>query len=890
MIKMLRAWASRLRALFRTEQMDRELDEELASHVAMNVEDNLRAGMTPEEARRDALMKLGGIEQTKENYREQRGVQMLETITQDVHYGLRMLRKNPAFTIVAVLTLALGIGANTAIFSIIYGVLIRPLAVSEARQVVQLVLKDHGEVSQDNFTYKQFRYVQEHSDWASAVAAFTHVGFNLSSESGAERVSALLVSTDYFRLLGTSPYLGREFSHDEDLDPSARVVILGYNIWLHRFGADPAVLGRTIHLNGDPYLVVGVMPSSSGEVQLDLVPPAFGDLQRVDLWTTLAPVANSIGSGENIAVMARMKPGLSLAQAGTQLGALNDSFRLEYLESEARSETLGISSVQQVIGANVSVYLRILLAAVAFVLLIACANVSNLLLAKGSGRTREIAIRAAMGAGRKRLITQFLSESLVLSGFGCVLGFFVAKFALATLLRFAPIQLPRVTEIRVDGVAFLFALGITIFAGALAGAVPAFQATKTELNVLLKEGAGRGASDRRGGMFRSTLVIVEIALSIILLIGASLLGETFLNLLRVNPGFSPSGLVSAEIWLTGSRYRSTAEVSTFYENLATRLKQIPGVQEAAVVSLGQPLERGGNHGMTVNGKAWGAMECRVITADYFKTLRVAVKRGRDFSLSDSENAQPVVIVNEAFVRQVLKDSDPFAASVQAGEQDSPRRIVGVVADVKSYVDLPEGPTVFLPVTQTPFGFILEFDVWFPTHIMVRSSGNPLLLANEVSAAIRETDSSIPLGHVHAMEQVLARSLGIQRFMMAVVAVFAALALALAAIGIYGVMSFSVSQRTQEFGIRMALGADTGRVLSLVIRDAAWLAGTGMAVGIVGAIALHQAMASVLFGVQATDARTIAISAMGLICVAFLACYIPARRATRVDPMVALRYE
>jgi putative ABC transport system permease protein len=890
MMRILRAMFFRLRGLFRKEQIDRELDEELSAHLAMHVQDNVHAGMTTEEARRDAMIKLGGVEQTKEDCREQRGLPLLETLLQDLRFALRMLAKSPGFTAVAVLTLAIGIGANTAIFSIIYGVLIRPLAVPEARQVVQVVLKDRGEVSQDNFSYNEFRYIQEHSDWSSAVAAFTHVGFNLSSDSGAERISALHVSTDYFKLLGTSPYLGREFSREEDLDPSARVVMLGHNLWQHRFGGDPAVLGRTIYLNGDPYLVVGVMPSSSTEVQLDLVPPAFGDLQHVDLWTTLAPVANSIGSGENIAVMARVKPGLSLAQAGAQLEALNDSFRLEYLDGEAKSQTLGISSVQQVMAANVSVYLRILLAAVAFVLLIACANVSNLLLGQGIARTREIAIRAAMGANRKRLIRQFLSESLVLSGFGCAFGFFVAKLALATLLRFAPIQLPRVAEIRVDSWAFLFALGITIFAGALAGVVPAFQTAKTDLNLSLKESAGRGASDRRGGIFRSALVIAEIALSIILLIGASLLGETFLNLLRVNPGFSPSGMLSAEIWLTGSRYHSTAEVSTFYENLISRLKQIPGVQQAAVVSLGQPLERGGNLGMTVNDKTLGAMECRVITADYFKTLRVAVKRGRDFSVSDGENAQPVAIVNEAFARQVLNGSDPFTASVQAGEKDSPRRIIGVVADVKSYVDLPESPTVFLPVSQTRFGLILGFDVWFPTHIMVRTSGDPLLLANEVGAAIREADSTIPLGHVLAMEQVLARSLAIQRFMMVVVAVFAILAMALAAIGVYGVVSFSVSQRTQEFGIRMALGADPGRVLGLVIRDAAWLAGIGMVVGIMGAIALHQAMTSVLFGVQATDPRTIAISAIGLICVAFLACYIPARRATRVDPMIALRYE
>ncbi|MGC2766165.1 MAG: FtsX-like permease family protein, partial [Candidatus Acidiferrum sp.] len=393
------------------------------------------------------------------------------------------------------------------------------------------------------------------------------------------------------------------------------------------------------------------------------------------------------------------------------------------------------------------------------------------------------------------------------------------------------------------------------------------------------------------GVFRGALVVVEIALSIILLIGASLLAQTFLNLLRVNPGFEPSGVLSAEIWLTGSRYRSTAELNAFYDNLAERLKRVPGVQQTAVVSVGQPLERGGNIGLMVNGVPKGSMDIRVVTADYFQTLRVAIKQGRDFSLDDSATREPVAIVNQAFVRRFLNGSDPFASFVQTeNEKDAPRRIAGVVADVKSYVDLPEGPTMFLPAAQADFGLILSFDVWFPTHILVRTSGDPRLFANVVNSAIRETDSTIPVGRTLTMDQVLARSLAIQRFMMVVVAVFAILALVLAAIGIYGVISFSVSQRTQEFGIRMALGADTYSVLRLVIREAARLALFGVAIGILGAVALHQAISSVLFGVRPTDPATIAASAICLLLVILLACCVPARRASRVDPIVALRYE
>jgi putative ABC transport system permease protein len=816
----------------------------------------------------------------------------MRTLWHDLRYALRLLAKSPSFTTIAVLTLAVGIGANTAIFSVIYGVLIRPLAVPEANQVVQVVLNAHGELNEDNFTYNEFRYIQEHSHWPAAIAAFTHVGFNMSTGGEAHRVSALHVSSDYFRVLGSGPSLGRVFTREEDRDANARVVILAYHLWQHQFAADPSVIGKTIHLNGAPYQVIGVMPSSSSYVQLDWVPPAFGELQHVDLWTTLAPVADSVGAGENLSVIARINPSFTLVQASSQLDALTDLFRQQYLEGEAKQQSLALSSVQKVLAAdtNVGTYLWILLAAVAFVLLIACANISNLLLAKGAARTKEVAVRAAMGANRGRLIRQFLSESLVLAAWGGLFGFLVANGVLYGLLRFAPMQLPRVAEIRVDGWAFLFALSVTIFAGALSGIVPAFHAAKADVSLMLKESGAQTSGSRRSGRFRGVLVVTEIALSLILLISASLLGESFLNLLRVNPGFQPSGVLSAEIWLTGSRIHSSAELTAFYDALTARLKQLPGVQQATLVSMGQPLERGGNIGVTVNGADFGSMNFRVIAPDYFQTLRAALKSGRDFSPSDAENTQPVVIVNQAFVRTILKDSDPFVAAVQISQQGGPRRIVGVVADIKSHVERSEGPVVFLPASQTKFGLILGYDAWFPTHILVRTSGDPLLLTNQVSAAIRETDSSIPVGRILSMEQVLGRSLATQRFMMVVVAVFAVLALVLAAIGIYGVISFSVSQRTHELGIRMALGAPPSSVLSLVLRDGTRLALLGAAAGIMGAIVLRQAIASVLFGVQPGDWRTILGASACLLVVALLASFIPARRATKVDPMVALRYE
>ena len=813
----------------------------------------------------------------------------MTALLRDLRSAIRFLRQSPAFTLVAVLTLALGIGATTATFSVIYGVLIRPLAVPEAHQVVEVVRKYQGELSGDSFTYQQFRYVQDHSQWPAAIAAFTHVGLNLSSDNGTQRVSALHVSSDYFSALRTNPLLGRDFSREEDRDPSARVVILSHTLWAQQFASDPAVLGKTIHLNDSAYRVIGVMPPALADVQLDLVPPAFGDLQRVDLWTTLAPVADTVGSGENLEIVARVKPGTT-AQAAAQLDALTASFQKDQLEGEGRKQVLALSSVQNVLAADVSTYLWILLGAVSFVLLIACANISNLLLARTSGRTKEVALRSALGADRGTLVRQFLSESLLLAAVGGVAGLLVAQIVAAALVQFAPIQLPRATEIRVDGWAFLFALVITIISGALSGMIPALQASKTDVSTMLKENAAQSSSSGRGRRFREALVVSEFALSLILLIGAALLGRSFINLLQVNPGFRTNGLLSAEIWLTGSRLHSTAELTSFYNELTARLKQLPAVQDAAIVSSGQPLERGGNIGMVVNRTPTDSMDFRVITPQYFRTLGVAIERGRDFAAFDGESSEPVAIVNQAFVRKALKGSDPFTSTVKLEGGDAARRIVGVVANVKPFVGDSVPPTVFLPGAQTKFSLLLGYDVWFPTHVLVRTAGDPLALAAAVDKSIRSTDSSIPVGHLLSMEQILSRSLATQRFMMTVVAVFAVLALALASVGIYGLITFSVSQRTHELGIRMALGADATSVLGMVLREGTRLAALGTAIGIAGAFALGRAIGSALFGVQPDDWRIMAGASICLLVVAFLACYLPARRATKVDPMVALRYE
>jgi len=811
---------------------------------------------------------------------------------QDLRSATRLLAGSPGFAAVAILTLALGIGATTAIFSVVYGVLIRPLALPESKQIAEVVLRNHGEISEDAFTYRQFRYIQGHSRWPAAIAAFTHVGFNLSAGTATEtqRVSGLHVSSAYFAVLGVNPLVGRTFNAEEDHDRSARVAMLSAALWKQLFGSDPRILGQTIRLNGTPYQIVGVLPGGLSDVQLDLVPPAFGDLQHVDLWTTLAPVAESIGSGENLQVVARIKPNLTMAQASAELASLTEPFRKDTLEPAARNQMLSLSSVQRVMASGVDVYLWILLATVGVVLLIACANISNLLLARGMLRSKEVAVRAALGASRSALVGQFLIESLALATAGGATGILAAQMGTDLLLGFVPEQLPRSTQIHVDGWALLFALAVTIAAGMASGIVPALRAARADVHLMLKENATQSSGGARRSRFRNALVVAEIALSLVLLVGASLLAETFVNLLRVNPGFDAQRVLSAEIWLTGSRIHSTADLTNFYDNLTAKIKQLPGVEGVAVVSSGQPLERGGNANMAVDGVALGSRDFRVVTPEYFHTLRVAILQGRDFSAADTEQAEPVVVVNQSFVRKLLKKGDPLSSTVRLGDDGPVYRIVGVAADVKSFVGFPPDPTVFLPAAQTKFGLLMGYDVWFPTHVLVRSAGHQEVFGKLVSEAIRETDSSIPVGHVLPVGAILARSLATQRFMMLLVGTFALLALVLASVGIYGLVAFSVSQRTHEIGIRGALGANRGDILRMVMGEGAKLALIGTAIGIAVAFALRSALSSVLFGVAPNDWRLMLGACLCLLLAACAACYFPARRATKVDPMVALRYE
>lgn len=818
----------------------------------------------------------------------------MESVWQDIKYGFRSLGKSPGFTALIILTLALGIGANTAMFSVVYGVLLRPLPYPQADRIIQLSLSYKGQLDYSGFDAREFDFWKTHNQPFQYLAATTSVGFNLSSGSQPLRVRALRVSADYFRVLGVQPVLGREFSYDEDSVSGPNVVILTSGLWQSQFGGDPTVIGKTISLDGTPYSVVGIMPAG------------FQSIPPVDVWTTIGQVAHSIGSGINYTVIGRLKTGISGKQADSYLGTAKDSFFNEFRRGYSKyrqSIAFHAEPLRSMVSFNYHTPLLVLFGAIGFVLLIACVNVANLLMSRAAGRGKEIAIRTALGAGRGRLFQQLLTESLLLAVLGGALGLLFAYWGLNLLLALAPTDLPRAHAIFLDGWALGFTVVASLLTGIFFGLAPAFQSSKADLNNSLKESVGRATSGSGRRRLRSALAVSEIALSLVLLTGAALLIETFTNLLHTNPGFDPRPILTLQTWTTGEKFPSSvstsnafqkvsdsAVISKFYQGILDKVQAIPGVQSAAVVGGGLPLETGGNVFIWLpsEGESKGiSADIRSITLDYFRTMGISLLQGRLFSGADSADAAKVAIINQAFVREKFPHRNPIGE--HAVVDGTTCEIVGVVGDVKSAMGEPVPSTAFIPLAQDP-GEIQGFQAWFPVSILVRTAQPPLSLSHAVETAVHDAEPDLPIGHIQSMEQILSISLAFQRFLMTLMSIFAALALILAAVGIYGVMAYSVGQRTHEIGIRMALGARPRDVLVMVVRQGMLLTVMGLIAGLAGAFATTRLLSDQLYGVQATDPVVFAIVVAVLSFIAFLACYIPARRAAKVDPLIALRYE
>ncbi|MGA3166071.1 MAG: ABC transporter permease [Terriglobia bacterium] len=871
----------RWRALFRRKSMEAELDEELRAHLEHQVEKYVQSGLTREEATRRARLELGGLDQVKEECRDARGVSLVETLLQDVRHGLRVLRKNPGFTAVAVLTLALGIGANTAMFSVVNGVLLRPLPYPEPERIMQIARVSREQGTRASFSSRQFDFWRSHSDPFQCLTATTGVGFNLVGGTRPERVRVLRVSTGYFQVFGVQPTLGREFSAGENQPGGANVAILSHGLWVRDFASDPKVLGRTVVLDSASFTIIGVMPSG------------FESTSPVDLWTTIGQVASTIGSGTNYDVIGRLKPGVSRRQANAYFATLTKPFLQEFDPEEAKRISSQISIAvfpyNYMITSDLHMPLLILFGAVGFVLLIACVNVANLQLARTATRSREISIRIALGAGRLRMFRQLLTENVLLSLLGAVGGLLGAYWGLHSLLALTPTDLPHAQNIALDRWALGFTVLVAVLASIVFGMAPALRASRQDLHESLKESGGRAISPRN--RLRSALVMAEVALSLVLLVGSGLLIATFANLLRTNPGFDPHNLLCLPIWTTGTQYKSGAQLSTFYESALGRIDAIPGVKSSAVVAAGSPLEQGGNDYVQVVGRKDSegfSADYREITREYFNALGGRLLQGRFFTPADSAGAAKVIIINAAFAREHFPGLNPLGQNLTL-ENDT-LEIVGVVSDVKSHLDEPAPSTMFVPMAQASYGIDQLFQAWFPTTVLVRTAVNPLGLSHAVEEALRQSEPNMPLGESRSMEEVLSRSIAYQRFLMTLMSVFAGLALVLAAVGIYGVMSYSVSERTHEMGIRMALGANRREVLWLVVSGGLRLTLAGVAFGMAASFGLARLLGGLLFGVKPADPATLIVVTLLLTAVALLASYIPARRATKVNPMVALRYE
>lgn len=829
------------------------------------------------------------------------GVLGMETLWQDIRYGFRTLRKSPGFTALIILTLALGIGANTAMFSVIYGVLLRPLPYPEPDRITQISASYNGQLDYSGFDAREFDFWRAHGEPFSYVADTTGVGFNLSSGSEPLRVRALRVSKDYFRVMGVPPMLGREFTQDEDSVSGPNVAILGYGLWKSQFGADAGIVGKTLSLDSKPFTVVGVMPAGFQNVGL-----RGNSDTSIDLWTTIAQVDHSMGGGINYTVIARLKPGISTAQANGYLSIAMKDFVRQFPSqrfSPRAHASFRAEPIRTMASFGYRTPLLVLFGAIGFVLLIACVNVANLLMSRAAARGKEIAIRTALGAGRGRLFQQLLTESLLLAVLGGALGLLFAYWGLDLLLALAPTDLPRAHAIFLDGWALGFTVLASLLTGIFFGLAPAFQSSKADLNNSLKENAGRATSGTGRRRLGSALAVSEIALSLVLLTGAALLIDTFTNLLHTNPGFDPRPILTLQTWTTGQNFTPlsdtatpaqmnsrSAEISRFYQRLLDKVQGIPGVRGAAVVGEGLPLDYGGNDfaWLPSEGEAHGiSADIRSVSPDYFRAMGIPLLEGRLFSNSDSPESAKVVIINQEFVREKFPNRNPIGQSLNGG--GTMREIVGVVGDVKSQLGEAPPATFFIPLAQDP-GEIQGFQAWFPVSIVVRTTRPPLSLSQAVETAVHDAEPDLPIGHIQSMEQILSTSLAFQRFLMTLMSIFATLALILAAVGIYGVMSYSVGQRTHEIGIRMALGARPREVLAMVVRQGMLLTVMGLIVGLAGAFATTRLLSDELYGVQATDPVVFAIVVVVLAFIAFLACYIPARRAAKVDPLIALRYE
>lgn len=887
----------RLAALSLSPAREAEIVEELSQHLDDQFEQAVQRGATEEEARQAVLTDFDEnnvlapslkrverrVPQNPIQMGTERKTNMLSDLRQDVRYGLRMLSKNPAFTLIAVLALALGIGANTAIFSVVNTLLLRPLPYKDPSRLVMIWENaTHLGFPKNTPSPANFLDWQKQNTLFESMGAFAERSFNLTGLGEPERLDGRRVSANLFDLLGVKPIIGRNFVPDED-KPGTRVAILNETLWKRRFGSDPGVIGRAIALNGESYTIVGVLPAS---VRL----PAFGNW-RDQVWVPLAfPAEEAAARGNHfLEVIGRMKPGVALQQARAEMETIAARLAQQYPDQNVRIGSVVNPLHEEIVG-NMKPALLILLGAVAFVLLIACANVANLLLARAAARQKEIALRLALGADRARLTKQLLVESVMLSLLGGIVGLGLAYAGLHVLLGFIPPDVAHAETIGIDAKVLGFTLLVALVTGLVFGLAPASQASHFNLNDTLKEGGRDSGAGVRGKRLRSVLVIAEVAVSFILLIGAGLLINSFMHLRNLDPGFRADHLLALNVDLSETKYPDNARRTAFFDEVVRRVQALPGVRSVAVAG-NLPLTYNGDSGpIGVEGIPDPPPDqrpdviYRAIGPGYFSTMGIPLIRGRDFNDQDSLDKDPGVVVSEKTVRHYWPNTDPIGKRLKVGSTtaDGPwRTVIGVVKDVR------QNDFVAEPKMQMYFTY-RQLRSLMPNALVVRTAVDPMSVATSVRNAIWAVDKDQTVANVDSMEHIVAGAVARQRFSMLLLAIFAAVALVLAAVGIYGVMSYSVAQQTREIGIRMALGAQRSDVLKMTVKQGLKLVGFGLVIGLVAAFILTRVMTTLLFGITATDPLTFASISLVLLAVAILASYIPALRATKVDPMIALR--
>ncbi len=820
----------------------------------------------------------------------------MQTFLQDLRYGWRGLIKNPGFAAIAVIALALGIGANTAIFSVVNAVLLRPLPYKEPQRLAILWEKQtnlQSETNDANFPVAAANFLdwQTENQTFEYLAAFHAQTLNLTGSGEPERVGVIRASADLFPLLGIEPARGRTFLAEEDSASGNRVVLLSHQFWQRHFGSDPEVINQSLTLEGNTYSIIGVMPQGFQFPRKNDLPAGYQIPAQIDIWLplALAPDQRPNRGRHYLAVVARTKPQIGFKQAQDDLDAIATQLSAQYPQTNTE-QGIALMPLHQHIVKKIRPALIALLCAVGFVLLIACANVANLSLARAAARQREVAVRVALGANRWRIIRQLLTESLLLALIGGTLGFFLALWGIDLLMAIVPGNLPQVDEVSIDGRVLSFTLVVSLATGIIFGLVPALQASKSDLTHSLKEG-GRATGSQQRSRIRSALVIAEIALSLVLLVGAGLMVQTFQRLVNVDPGFKPDQLLTMDIALTRSKYPTPQSRAGFYETALERVRNVPGVEAAAGI---YPLPLGGaeegvgfgieNEPPRQPGESRSAGP-RWVTHDFFQTMGIPLREGRAFDRRDTADAPRVVIINEAFAERHFANENPLGKRIAFDATQGNanwREIIGIVGNVKhTNLEDEARPQLYIPHEQFPVPFLT---------FVVKTRTEPTSLANALRAQVLAVDQDQPITNIKTMDEWVGDALAQKRFNMFLFGVFALTALLLAAVGIYGVMAYSVNQRTHEIGIRRALGAQTGDVLRMVIRQGMLLALTGVGLGLMAAFALTRLLANLLYNVSASDLTTFFITSLILTGVALVACLVPARRAMRVDPMIALRYE